>query len=76
MKNDRTKIIFYPDLKHVHKHGSAKFQPNRLFSSQQMATERVAEEQKKNKKKVGKPIGDPVGTGCPNKRPRDLGSVS
>ncbi len=67
MKNDRTKTIFYPNLKHVHKDGSAKFQPNRLFSSQQMAPESVAEEQKeqKKKKKVGKPKGDPVGTGCP-----------
>ncbi len=57
---------FYLDLKHVHKYGSAKFQPNPLFSSQEMATEHaesVVEEQKK--KKVGKPIGDPVGTGCP-----------
>ncbi len=44
-------------------YGSAKFQPNPLFSSQQMATESVAAEQKKKqkeRKKVGKPIGDPV----------------
>ena len=50
MKNYRTKTIFYLDLKHVHKYGSAKFQPNPLFSSQQLATkhaESVAEEKKK-----------------------------
>ncbi len=49
MKNDRTKTIFYFDLRHVHKYGPAKFQPNPLFSSQQMATEdaeSVAEEKK------------------------------
>ncbi len=38
MKNARTKTIFYLDLKHVPKYGSAKFQPNPIFSSQQMAT--------------------------------------
>ena len=54
MKNDLSQNIFYLDLKHVHKYGSAKLHPNPLFSSQQMATEHaesVAE------KKVGKPIG-------------------
>ena len=54
MKNARTKNIFYLDLKHVHKYGSAKFQPNPLFSSQQMATESaesVAEEKKQQQKK-------------------------
>ncbi len=65
MKNVRTKTIFYHDLKHAHKYGSTKFDPNLIFSSQQMATgsaESVAEEKKqKKKKKVGKPIGDPVG---------------
>ncbi len=64
MENERTENIFYLDLKHVHKYGCAKFQPNSLFSSQQTATESAAEEKKqknKNKKKVGKPIGDPVG---------------
>ena len=78
MKNDLSQTIFHLDLKHVHTYGSAKFQPNPLFSSQQMATEHaesVAEENKKQKtktkrtkrtKKVGKPIGDPVGTGCPD----------
>ena len=50
MKNDRTKTIFYLNLKHVHKYGSVKFQPNPLFSSQQMATESVAEEQKNKQK--------------------------
>ncbi len=39
MKNNRTKTIFYLDLKNVHKYGSAKFQPNAFFSWQQMATE-------------------------------------
>ncbi len=63
MKNDLSQIIFYLDLKHVHKYGSAKFQPNPLFSSQQMGTEHAGG----RKKKVGKLIGDPVGTGCPNK---------
>ncbi len=64
MRNVRTKTIFYLDLKsmHVHKYGSAKFDPNLIFSSQQMATESVAKEKKATKKKkVGKPIGDPVG---------------
>ena len=62
MKNYRTKTIFYLTLMHVHKYGSAKYEPNPLFSSQQMATESVAEEKKGGrKKKVDKPIGDPVG---------------
>ncbi len=63
------KIIFYLDLKHVHKYGSAKYQPNPLVSSQQMGTEHAGGRKKKHKqqKKVGKPIRDPVGTGCPNK---------
>ncbi len=56
MKIDLSQTIFYLDLKHVHKYGSAKFQPNPLFSSQQMATkhadESVAEE--KNKKEPKK----------------------
>ncbi len=50
MKNDLSQTIFYL---HVHKYGSAKHQPNPLFSSQQMATEHaesVAEEKKKQKK--------------------------
>ncbi len=76
MENERTENIFYLDLKHVHKYGSAKFQPNPLFSSQQMGPEHGGgrkrkkknkiNKNKKKKKKVGKPIGDPVGTGCPN----------
>ncbi len=41
MKNDLSQTIFYLDLKHVHKHGSAKFQLNPFFPSQQMATERA-----------------------------------
>ncbi len=60
MENERTENILYLDLKHVHKYGCAKFQPNPLFCSQQTATKSAAEEKKK-KKKVGKPIGDPVG---------------
>ncbi len=74
MKNDLSQTIFYLDLKHVHKYGSAKYQPNPLFSSQQMGTEHAGGRKKTNKKKeqqtkkVSKPIGDPVGTGCPNKR--------
>ncbi len=54
MKNVRTKTIFYLDLKYVHEYGSAKFHPNPIFSSQQMATESaesVAEEKKATKKK-------------------------
>ncbi len=39
MKHDCTKTLFYLDLKHVHKYGCAKFQPNPLCSSQQMGTE-------------------------------------
>ncbi len=64
MKNYRTQPIFYLDLKHVHKYGSAKFQPNPLFSSQQMATESVADEQKKSQQAhIG---GSHRRTGCPN----------
>ena len=51
MKNDRTKTIFYLDLKHVHKYGSAKFQHNLLFSSQQMGTEHVGIRKKKKSAK-------------------------
>ncbi len=50
MKNVRTKTILYLDLKHVHKYGSAKFEPSPIFSSQQMATKSaksVAGEKKK-----------------------------
>ncbi len=61
MENKRTENICCLDLKHIHKYGCAKFQPNPLFSSQQTATESAAEEKKQTKKKVGKPIGDPVG---------------
>ncbi len=39
MKNDLSQTIFYLDMKHVHKYRSAKFQPNPLFSSQQVGTE-------------------------------------
>ncbi len=62
MENERTENIFYLNMKHVHKYGSAKFQPNPWFSSQQVGTEHAGG----IKKKVGKNIGDPVGTGCPN----------
>ncbi len=55
VENGRTKNIFYLDLKHVHKYGCAKFQPNPLFSSQQTATESAAEEKKKKKKKSANP---------------------
>ncbi len=57
MKIDLSQTIFYLDLKHVHKYGSAKFQPNPFFTSQQMATEHaesVAEEKKKQKQKKQK----------------------
>ena len=50
MKNNLTKTIFYLDLKHFHKYGSTKFQPN-PFSSQQMGTEH-AESVAKEKKSV------------------------
>ncbi len=66
MENERTKNIFYFDLKHVHKYGCAKFQPNPLFSSQQMATESAAEEKKKKKKSRQTHRGSRQGTGCPN----------
>ncbi len=56
MKNARTKNIFYLDLKHVHKYGCAKFQPNPTFSSQQMPTESVAEEKKKKSRQPLKGI--------------------
>ncbi len=39
MKIDLSQTIFYLDQKHVHKYGSAKFQPSLLFTSQEMATE-------------------------------------
>ncbi len=62
MENERTENIFYLDLKHVHKYGCTKFQPNPLFSSQQTATESAA-----GKKKVGNPLrGSRQQTGCPN----------
>ncbi len=68
MENERTENIFDLDLKHVHKYGSAKFQPNPLFSSQQMGTvhgggrkkKKIYIYIKKKKKKVGKPIGAPI----------------
>ncbi len=70
MENERTEIIFYLNLKHVHKYVSAKFQPNPLFSSQQTATESATEEQKKKNKKKKKSRqthkGSRRGTGCPN----------
>ncbi len=77
MENERTDNIFYLDLKHVHKYGCAKFQPNPLPSSQQTSTESVAEEKsaaeekkkRTKKKKVGKPIGDPFGgRDAPNRK--------
>ncbi len=46
MENERTENIFYLDLKHVHKYGCAKFQPNPLFSSQQTATESARKKKK------------------------------
>ncbi len=61
MENERTENIFYLDLKHVHKYGCVKFQPNPLFSSPQMATEGAAEKKKpypvgkKKKKKSATP---------------------
>ncbi len=55
MENERTENIFYLNLKHVRKCGSAKFQPNPLFSSQQMGTEHGGGRKKtKNKKKTKK----------------------
>ena len=55
MENECTENIFYLDLKHVHKYGCAKFQPNPLFSSHQMATESAAGEKKEQKKKSASP---------------------
>ncbi len=68
MKNYRTKTVFYLTLKHVHKYGSAKCEPNPLFSSQQLATESVAEEKKGGRKKKSRQAhrGSRRGTGCPN----------
>ncbi len=51
MENERTENIFYLNLKHVHKYGSAKFQTNPWFSSQQMGTEHGGGRKKKKKKK-------------------------
>ncbi len=51
MENERTKNIFYLDLKHVHQYDCAKFQPNPLFFSPQTATESAAEEKKKKRTK-------------------------
>ncbi len=49
MDNECTKNILYLDLNHVYKYGCANFQPNPLFSSQQMATESATEEKKRTK---------------------------
>ncbi len=54
MENERTKNIFYLDLKHVHKYDCAKFQPNPLFFSSKTATESAAEEKKEKKKRTKK----------------------
>ncbi len=54
MENERTENIFYLDLKHVHKYGSAKFQPNPSFSSQQMGTEHGGGRKKNKKTKQNK----------------------
>ncbi len=69
MENERTENMFYLNLKHVHKYGCTKFQPNPLFSSQQTATESAAEEKKieqKKKKSRQAHRGSHQGTGCPN----------
>ncbi len=55
MKNDRTKTIFYPNLKHVHKYGSAKFQPNPLFFFTTNGHRTCR--RKKKKKKSANPLG-------------------
>ncbi len=66
MENERTENIFYLNLKHVHKYGCAKFQPNPLFSSQQTATESAAEKTKKKHKKSRQPLkGIQSGDGMP-----------
>ncbi len=54
MENERTENIFYLDLKHVHEYGCAKFQPNPLFSSQQMGTEHGGRRKKTKTKKINK----------------------
>ncbi len=59
MKIDLRQTIFYLDLKHIHKYGSEKYQPNPLFTSQQKATEHaesVAEEKKNQKTNKQKTI--------------------
>ena len=67
MENESTENFFYLALKHVHKYGCAKFQPDPLFSSQQTATKSVGEEQKKKKKKSQQAHrGSRRRTGCPN----------
>ncbi len=73
MENERTENIFYLDLKHVHKYGCAKFQPNPLFSSPQMATEGAAEKKtltsgkkRTKRKKSRQPLkGIPSADGMP-----------
>ncbi len=75
MKNDGTKTIFYLDLKHVHKYGCAKFQPNPFvfFTTNghrrcggKKATTQWKKKNKK-KKKVCNPLrGSRQRTGCPN----------
>ncbi len=73
MENERTENIFYLDLKHVHEYGCAKFQPNPLFSSPQMATEGAAEKKpylvekkEQQKKKSRQPLkGIPSADGMP-----------
>ncbi len=64
MENERTENSFYLDLKHVHKYGCAKVQPNPLFSTQQTAPKSAA--QKKKKKKSRQPLkGIPSADGMP-----------
>ena len=61
MENERTENCFY--LKHVHKYGSAKFQPNPLYKRPPKVWRKKKNKKrttKRTKKKVGKPIGDPV----------------
>ena len=67
MENERTENIFYLDLKHVHKYGCAKFQPNPLFSHNKRPPKvRRKKKNKKKNKKSRQPLkGIPSADGMP-----------
>ncbi len=66
MKTDRTKTIFYLDLKHVHKYGCAKFQPNPNKQPPKVQRKKNKPTRQKKKKKSLQPLkGIPSADGMP-----------